>query len=109
MRIMPIDPNSVTMNVSLPKPLKKYVDGRVSSGIYGSASEFVREAIREKLLREQELAEAKAALATKLVAGLDSGKAIPFTDDYFKRKKRALAQRASGQSTRQSMGRKNRA
>jgi len=98
---MASDPNSVTMNVSLPKPLKRYVDDRVSSGVYGSASEFVREAIREKLQREQAVAEAKATLATKLLEGLDSGKPIPFTDDYFKRKKRALLARQSGSKKNQ--------
>ncbi|MGD0387596.1 MAG: type II toxin-antitoxin system ParD family antitoxin [Tepidisphaeraceae bacterium] len=81
--------NSVTMNLSLPKPLKQYVDGKVSSGIYGSSSEFVREAIREKLEREQ----SRASLTAKLVEGLNSGKPIPFTDEYFKRKKNALAER----------------
>ncbi len=77
------------MNLSLPKPLKKYVDGRVSSGLYGSASEFVREAIREKMERE----EAKATLAASLLKGLDSGKPIPFTKDYIKGKKRAMLDR----------------
>jgi antitoxin ParD1/3/4 len=81
------------MNVSLPEPLKRYVDGKVSSGIYGSASEFVREAIREKRQRDQEREEAKSLLAGKLLEGLDSGKPIPFTNSYFKSKKRALAQR----------------
>ena len=42
---MPADSGAVTMNVSLPQPLKRYVDGKVASGIYGSASEFVREVI----------------------------------------------------------------
>jgi len=81
--------NSVTMNVSLPRPLKRYVDGKVSSGVYGSTSEFVREAIREKFEREQ----SRASLTAKLVEGLNSGKPIPFTDEYFKRKKNALAER----------------
>jgi antitoxin ParD1/3/4 len=87
--------NSVTMNVSLPEPLKVYVDGKVSSGIYGSASEFVREAIREKFQRETEREEAKALLAQKLLLGLDSGKPIPFGPGHFKAKKRALLGRAS--------------
>jgi antitoxin ParD1/3/4 len=84
------EPNTVTMNVSLPEPLKGYVDGKVTSGIYGSASEFVREAIREKLQREQ----AKELLADRLLEGLDSGKPVPFTAGHFKAKKRALIQRA---------------
>lgn len=78
------------MNVSLPKPLKQYVDGKVSSGIYGSASEFIREAIREKLHREQERQEAKARITGKLLEGLDSGKPIAIDANYFKRKKNTL-------------------
>ena len=97
---MATDPNIVTMNVSLPKPLKRYVDDRVSSGIYGSASEFVREAIREKLQREEERATAQALLTTKLLEGLDSGEPIPFSDDYIKRKKRALIERTGGKKNR---------
>ena len=84
------DPTTITMNISLPELLKKYVDGKVSSGFYGSASEFVREAIREKFLREQEREQAKAGVASKLIEGLDSGEPIPFTDSYATDKKRAL-------------------
>ncbi|MBX9738274.1 MAG: type II toxin-antitoxin system ParD family antitoxin [Phycisphaerales bacterium] len=87
------DPSTVTMNVSLTEVLKRYVDGKVSSGVYGSASEFVREAIREKLLREQDREQAKAALASKLIEGLDSGTPVPFTDSYAPDKVRALGER----------------
>jgi antitoxin ParD1/3/4 len=86
--------NSVTMNLSLPKPLKQYVDGKVSSGIYGSSSEFVREAIREKFERER----SRTSLTAKLVEGLNSGKPIPYSEDYFKRKKGALAERMGRKS-----------
>ena len=80
--------NIATLNVSLPKPLKRYVDGKVASGIYGSASEFVREAIREK--RERELS--RKQLEDKLLDGLN-GAAIPITPDYFERKKQELIKR----------------
>ena len=88
------DPSTVTMNVSLPQPLKQFVDSKVNSGIYGSASEFVREAIREKLQRDQDRQEAKNVLAAKLLQGLNSGKPIPFSEKYFERKKNALARNA---------------
>ncbi len=78
------------MNISLPEPLKRYVDDKVATGIYGSVSEFVREAIREKLQREQERRDAKEALAAKLLQGLDSGKPLPFGDDYAANKKSRL-------------------
>lgn len=40
------------MNVSLTRELEKYVAARVKSGMFGSASEVVREALR--LLRERD-------------------------------------------------------
>jgi antitoxin ParD1/3/4 len=97
---MPNDPTTVTMNVSLPERLKHYVDGKVSSGVYGSASEFVREAIREKYEKDRERREAKTALAAKLVQGLESGKPIPFNKAHFARRKAALVRRF-GRSTGQ--------
>ena len=90
---MAIDSDTVTMNISLPVPLKRFVDGKVSSGIYGSASEFVREAIREKLQREQDLKEAREALAAKLREGLDSGNPVAFDEAYGARKKKKLLDR----------------
>ncbi len=42
------------MNVSLTPELEKAVKAKVASGLYGNASEVVREALRESLLRERE-------------------------------------------------------
>src|ERR1700722_9383195 len=92
------DPSTVTMNVSLPEPLKQFVDGKVSSGVYGSASEVVREGIREKYQREQDRQEAKDGLTAKLLQGLNSGKPVPFTSGHFKHKKKALAGRLGRKS-----------
>src|SRR4051812_25067258 len=35
-----------SMNISLPDPLKEFVDGQIAQGRYSSASEYVRELIR---------------------------------------------------------------
>lgn len=35
-----------SMNISLPEPLMQFVDGQISTGRYGSVSEYVRELIR---------------------------------------------------------------
>lgn len=35
-----------TMNISLPEPLKAFVDERVNAGAYGTSSEYLRELIR---------------------------------------------------------------
>lgn len=51
------------MNISLPDPLKAYVEDRVNSGDYGTPSEFIRALIRQdkeqhRLRVETELIEA---------------------------------------------------
>jgi antitoxin ParD1/3/4 len=35
-----------SLNISLPEPLKQYVEGQVASGDWGTPSEYVRELIR---------------------------------------------------------------
>jgi Arc/MetJ-type ribon-helix-helix transcriptional regulator len=36
-----------TMNISLPDPLKDFVDHRIAEGHYSSVSEYIRELIRD--------------------------------------------------------------
>ena len=37
-----------TMTISLPDPLRDFIESEVIRGNYGSASEYVREMVREK-------------------------------------------------------------
>jgi antitoxin ParD1/3/4 len=37
-----------TMNISLPDPMKHFVEEQVNTGAYSSVSEYVRELVREK-------------------------------------------------------------
>lgn len=55
------------MNISLPDPLKKFVDGQVSTGHYSTASEYVRE-----LIRADEKRKAEEQLEAMLLEGLNS-------------------------------------
>ena len=41
------------MNVSLSKQFEEYIAQQVESGFYNNASEVIREALREKMLKEQ--------------------------------------------------------
>ena len=81
------------MNISLPEQLKRFVDAKVASGMYGSASEFVREAIREKMKREEEIEKAKAELTAMLLEALEGGEPIEVDENYFPRKKREFEER----------------
>jgi antitoxin ParD1/3/4 len=53
MRERRIPPMAITtMNVSLPDTLKAFVDTQVEEGDYGSASEYIRDLIREDKQRK---------------------------------------------------------
>jgi antitoxin ParD1/3/4 len=58
-----------TMNVSLPDPIKEWVERQAGSGRYSNASDYVRDLIR----RDQERADRLAELRRLITEGLDSG------------------------------------
>lgn len=62
-----------TMNISLPDPLKDFVDGQVATGRYSSVSEYMRE-----LIREDEKRKAQDQLEQLLLEGL-RGDPAPLT------------------------------
>lgn len=76
-----------SMNISLPEPLKQFVDGQIASGRYSSASEYVRE-----LIRDDEKRKAQERLEALLLEGLE-GEEKEFTrDDWTKIREQAIAQ-----------------
>ena len=58
-----------TMNVSLPDPMKAWVEAQVEGGQYGNASDYVRDLIR----RDQNDREQIKALQDAITKGLKSG------------------------------------
>jgi len=74
------------MNISLPDPLKEFVDGQIAQGRYSSASEYVRE-----LIRADEKRKAEEQLETKLLEGLNSAEAELTTADWTAIRQEALA------------------
>ena len=63
-----------SMNISLPAALKAFVDGHVAEGHYATASEYVRE-----LIRNAAKAKAQARLEDLLLEGLE-GEATEWTE-----------------------------
>jgi antitoxin ParD1/3/4 len=86
------------MTVSLSAPLKRYVEEKVSCGDYGSASEFLEEALREK--REREVQDAHVVLAKKLQEGLEGGEGMEFSDEFAEASKIRLAKSLAGKNKR---------
>jgi antitoxin ParD1/3/4 len=75
-----------SMNISLPDPLKQFVDGQISTGRYSSASEYVRE-----LIRADEKRKAEEQLEAKLLEGLNGSESELTPADWRTIRKEALA------------------
>ena len=81
-----------SMNVSLPEQLRAFVSER-AVGRYGSASEYIRELIRE----DQRCAE-QEKLEALLIQGLESGDPIEVSPELWERKRKELLDRRSRKS-----------
>lgn len=75
-----------SMNISLPEPLKQFVDGQISTGRYSSASEYVRE-----LIRADEKRKAEEELEARLLEGLNSPESELTKADWKAIRSEALA------------------
>jgi antitoxin ParD1/3/4 len=77
-----------SLNISLPQPLKDFVEERVKEGSYSTPSEYVRE-----LLREDQKRQAKEKLEILLLEGLNSGKPTEVNREHWEDKRKQLIER----------------
>jgi antitoxin ParD1/3/4 len=84
-----------SMNISLPDPLKQFVDGQIATGRYSSASEYVRE-----LIRADEKRKAQEQLETLLLAGLNSPASELSEKDWGEIRQEAMAALAARRKVR---------
>ena len=85
-----------TMNVSLPDPMKDWVEQQTKDGRYSNASDYVRDLIR----RDQDRATKVAAMQRLVDEGLASGLATESMDDILNEARR----RASGAAAKPGYG-----
>jgi antitoxin ParD1/3/4 len=88
----------MTLNINLPPQLEEMVRRKVASGMYASASEVVREALRLLDQHERVRAARLEQLRADIGEGLASGDPVPWTADEIKqtaRKKRAEGKSAA--------------
>jgi len=69
-----------TMNVSLPDPMRDWVEAQTRTGRYSSASDYVRDLIR----RDQERVGKLAELQKLITEGIESGVSSQSLDDLLK-------------------------
>ncbi len=64
------------VQVSLPEPLRRFIDGLVAEGAFKDPSEYLQTLVdRDRQARE------KARIEALLIEGLDSGPSTPMTAD----------------------------
>ena len=74
-----------TMNVSLPESLKQYIDQKVAADGFSSASEYVRDLVRQDQIRQ-----AERQLTALLAEGIASGPAVPVTNSFWTERRARL-------------------
>ena len=87
------------MNVSLTPELESFVNSKVATGLYQTASEVVREGLR--LLRERDIMQQEKleALRQELAVGIeqaDRGQTTPLTEETVAQMKSRGRQRRKG-------------
>ena len=83
---------TATMNISLPEPLRDFVEDQVEAGGYASVSEYIRELVRQ--------AKAKRDLEQTLLEALDSGDAAEFEPSFFDDLRQFVRNKAQAKSTK---------
>lgn len=76
-----------TLNVSMPDELRAFIEARVNTGEYQSASDYLRDLIRHDHEEIDQL----------LIEGIESGKAAPLDMSALQKKALALLQKEQGQ------------
>jgi antitoxin ParD1/3/4 len=68
-----------TLNISLPEPVREFLETQAASAGYEKVDDYVLALIQEAQRRE-----AERTLDTKLLEGLDSGAPIEVDDGYWR-------------------------
>lgn len=77
------------MNVSLPDPLKQFVDEEVREGGFASTSDYMRD-----LIRQRQRAKATETLRQLIAEGLASGPATSLEPEFFEQMRERARNRA---------------
>ena len=77
-----------SLNISLPSSLKEFVEAQVHKSGFSTPSEYIR-----NLVRDDQKRRAEEKLEALLLKGLNSGKPIEITPEYWEKKRTQLIAR----------------
>ena len=78
-----------TMNISLPDSMRAFIEQKVARGGYSTASEYIRQLVREDQKRATQ-----ERLETLLLEGIESGERIEGNAEYWAQKRAKLLKHA---------------
>jgi len=82
-----------SLNISLPKTLKKFVEDQAAEGGYSTPSEYVRQ-----FLREDQKRRAEDELEKLLLAGIRSGNPVEVNDEFWEKQRQRIFDRHAKRS-----------
>lgn len=80
--------NQTTMNISLPEPMKQWVEQQMVSEGFGTASEYFR-----SLVREDQKRKAREELDQKLIEALNGGQPVAVDSEFWQKRRQELERR----------------
>lgn len=80
-----------TVNFSLPRAMREFVDAQIESGRYGNISEYMRELIRRD--QDRTTQDRLEELLLQSLDSLESGRGIEITPEYWEKKRQELLER----------------
>ena len=86
-----------TMNISLPDPLKQFIEEQVSAGGYSSTSEYMRELVRADQKRK-----ARQELEEILLTALRSGEPTDVTPEMWEELRAKIRTRLTARESTRS-------
>jgi antitoxin ParD1/3/4 len=86
-----------TLNISLPRPQREFVEAEAARCGCTTTSEYMR-----RLIHDAQKRAAQEELERKLLQGLDGGDPIDITPEYWERKRRELVDRGTPRKPRKS-------
>jgi antitoxin ParD1/3/4 len=78
-----------TMNISVPDPMKDWVQSQVNTGTYANTSDYVRDLIRQ----DQEHRNKFAALQAAITVGIESGASDKSFDEIIDKVRNELKEK----------------
>jgi antitoxin ParD1/3/4 len=77
-----------SLNISLPRAMKEYIETQVQEGTFSTPSEYMRALVCEDQKRHQE-----KKLESLLLESLESGEPVDITPEFWEQRRQALMKR----------------